>query len=107
MKLLDRLRHHHPDTQAPPLPSRADVVDSEGGSFVHERGVAFVEVEPLAADSRYRVLHLAGYGTTPVAREEFLPTIRRSFPGIDIDDPDQVHWADHPWEWPSWHPGQA
>ncbi|QKV91094.1 hypothetical protein HUT19_04520 [Streptomyces sp. NA02950] len=66
-----------------------------------------VFVEPFDEDSRYRLVRLRGLGCEPLEREEFEPRIRRAFPDIDFDDPEQVHWADRPGQWPAWHPGEA
>ncbi|WFB10362.1 hypothetical protein LRS74_27480 [Streptomyces sp. LX-29] len=68
-----------------------------------------VEVAELSADSRYRVVHFLGRAehTEPLGPEEFEPRLRQQFPGLDPHDDRKVHWADHPWEWPRWHPGEA
>ncbi|MFE0463243.1 hypothetical protein ACFW1A_28725 [Kitasatospora sp. NPDC058965] len=66
-----------------------------------------IDVAALSADSRYRLVRFKGHGTEPVDEQEFRAEASRFFPTIDLDDPDQVHWADHPWEWPTWHPGEA
>lgn len=66
-----------------------------------------VEVAPLAADHRYRRVHIQGVGWQELEREEFEPRVRGAFPDIDVSDPEQVHWADHPGEWPRWQPGEA
>jgi hypothetical protein len=66
-----------------------------------------VVVAPYDSDSRYRRVHMKGTGWISLEREEFEPRIRRLFPDIDLNDPRQVHWDDHPWEWPPWHPGEA
>ena len=69
-------------------------------------GRAMVEVAAFEADRRYRLVRLGDH-TEPLTREEFEPRIRREFPDIDLGDPRQLHWADRPWEWPAWHPGEA
>ncbi|MDH2389289.1 MULTISPECIES: hypothetical protein [Streptomyces] len=66
-----------------------------------------VDVAPYDADSRYRRVRFRGSGWESLEREEFEPRVRREFPDIDLDDPEQVHWADRPGEWPPWHPGEA
>ncbi|MEU4097687.1 nucleotide exchange factor GrpE [Streptomyces sp. NPDC026673] len=66
-----------------------------------------VDVAPLGADHRYRRVHIQGVGWEELEREEFEPRVRRAFPEIDVSDPEQVHWADHPGEWPDWRPGEA
>jgi hypothetical protein len=66
-----------------------------------------VVVAPFETDDRYRLVHLKGLGWEPLEREEFGPRVRQVFPGIDVDDPEQVHWSDRPGEWPAWHPGEA
>lgn len=66
-----------------------------------------VDVAPLGSDHRYRRVHIRGVGWEELEREEFEPRVRRAFPDIDVSDPDQVHWADHPGEWPRWQPGEA
>ncbi|RNG39126.1 hypothetical protein [Streptomyces botrytidirepellens] len=66
-----------------------------------------VYVESFDSDSRYRRVRLRGVGCEPLEKEEFVPRVRQVFPGIDLDDPDQVHWADRPGQWPRWHPGEA
>ncbi|MDH6108963.1 hypothetical protein P3T36_007535 [Kitasatospora sp. MAP12-15] len=66
-----------------------------------------VEVAEFRTDSRYRLVHLKGVGWEPLAPEEFEPRLKQLFPGIDLDDPHQVHWADRPGEWPRWHAGEA
>ncbi|WP_051944226.1 hypothetical protein [Streptacidiphilus rugosus] len=92
----------------PPVRPRADdVVDSEGGSFHRAPTQVFVDVAPFAADSRYRLVRLGGGSVEPLAREEFVPRVHQVFPGLDLDDAELVHWADRPWEWPTWHPGAA
>ncbi len=66
-----------------------------------------VVVAPYDSDSRYRRVRIKGGGWAPMEREEFEPRVRQAFPGIDLNDPRQVHWDDRPWEWPPWHPGEA
>lgn len=66
-----------------------------------------VEIAEFRTDSRYRLVHLRGVGWEPLAPEEFEPRVKQVFPDIDLDDRRQVHWADRPGEWPSWHPGEA
>jgi hypothetical protein len=66
-----------------------------------------VIVAPFDTDSRYRLVHIEGIGWQPLEREEFEPRVHQVFPELDLDDPDQVHWADRPGEWPRWHPGEA
>ncbi|MEU1621301.1 nucleotide exchange factor GrpE [Streptomyces sp. NPDC005722] len=66
-----------------------------------------VDVAPLGSDHRYRRVHIRGVGWRELEREEFEPRVRRTFPDIEMSDPDQVHWADHPGEWPRWQPGEA
>ncbi|MBB1244206.1 hypothetical protein GL263_11645 [Streptomyces durbertensis] len=66
-----------------------------------------VRVDEFAKDSRYRIVHFRGEGRQPLGPEEFEPEIRHRFPDLDPHDPEQVVWADRPWEWPEWHPGEA
>lgn len=66
-----------------------------------------VVVASFGSDHRYRLVRLRGIGWEPLEQEEFEPRIREVFPDIDLDDPSQVHWVDHPEEWPAWHPGEA
>ncbi|MGO4754709.1 hypothetical protein ACWDSL_44170 [Streptomyces sp. NPDC000941] len=66
-----------------------------------------VFVDAYDADTRYRRVWLRGPGWEPLEREEFEPRVRRLFPDIDLDDPEQVHWVDRPGQWPPWHPGEA
>ncbi|MFB4195807.1 hypothetical protein [Streptomyces carpaticus] len=66
-----------------------------------------VYVGSFGDDHRYRLVWLRGVGWEPLSEEEFEPRIRQLFPDIDLDDPEQVHWADRPQEWPAWHPGAA
>ncbi|MEZ0070200.1 hypothetical protein ABIA32_006252 [Streptacidiphilus sp. MAP12-20] len=101
MSLLQR--HKRP----PVRPRVDDVVDSEGGSFHHATQQPLVDVAPFAADNRYRLVRLGGGSTEPLAREEFVPRVHQLFPELDLDDAELVHWADRPWEWPRWHPGEA
>ncbi len=48
-----------------------------------------------------------GTGWEPLAPEEFEPRLKQLFPDLDPHDPVRVRWADRPWEWPAWHPGEA
>ncbi|AEW98777.1 hypothetical protein SCATT_p05840 (plasmid) [Streptantibioticus cattleyicolor NRRL 8057 = DSM 46488] len=66
-----------------------------------------VEIAPLAENHRYRLVSIDGGPAEPMEREEFEVRARRAHPTIDLGDPGQVHWADHPGEWPPWHPGEA
>lgn len=66
-----------------------------------------VIVAPFDTDRRYRLVHIQGIGWQPLEREEFELRVHQVFPDLDLDDPDQVHWSDHPGEWPKWHPGEA
>ncbi|MFJ7911722.1 MULTISPECIES: hypothetical protein [unclassified Kitasatospora] len=66
-----------------------------------------VEVAELRADNRYRLVRFEGHGWEPLEREEFEPRVHQLFPDLDPRDPQRVHWVDHPWEWPRWHPGEA
>jgi hypothetical protein len=66
-----------------------------------------VVVAPFDTDARYRLVHLRGLGWEPLEREEFDVRVRQVFPDLDLGDPEQVHWADRPGEWPKWHPGEA
>ncbi|MGW1888765.1 hypothetical protein ACWCP6_00680 [Streptomyces sp. NPDC002004] len=66
-----------------------------------------VEVAEYAADNRYRRVHFEGTGWESLEQAEFEPRIRQLFPDLDPHDPARVHWADRPWEWPPWHPGEA
>ncbi|MFJ5214664.1 nucleotide exchange factor GrpE [Streptomyces sp. NPDC088354] len=86
---------------ARPAPRRARV--HPGGMETTHK----VDVAPLAEDHRYRRVHLRGVGWQQFEREEFELRVRDVFPDIDVSDPQQVHWADHPGEWPDWRPGEA
>ncbi|WP_441247825.1 hypothetical protein [Kitasatospora sp. McL0602] len=66
-----------------------------------------VEIAEYRTDSRYRLVHFRGTGWEPLAPEELEPRIKQLFPDVDPHDPVAVHWADRPWEWPAWHPGEA
>ncbi|KJS55437.1 hypothetical protein VM98_13405 [Streptomyces rubellomurinus subsp. indigoferus] len=66
-----------------------------------------VEVAEFGTDSRYRLVHFEGQGWEPLGPKEFEPRCHQLFPDLDPHDPVRVHWADHPWEWPTWHPGEA
>lgn len=66
-----------------------------------------VEIAEFRTDSRYRLVHFEGHGWEPLAPEEFEPRIHQLFPDLDPRDPVRVRWADRPWEWPAWHPGEA
>ncbi|MFI5532020.1 hypothetical protein ACIA8O_26155 [Kitasatospora sp. NPDC051853] len=66
-----------------------------------------IEVAEFRTDSRYRLVHFRGTGWEPLAPEELEPRARQLFPDLDPHDPIRVHWADRPWEWPAWHPGEA
>ncbi|WP_327070336.1 hypothetical protein OG500_32200 [Kitasatospora sp. NBC_01250] len=66
-----------------------------------------VEVAPLGSDNRYRLVRFKGHDWEPVDRQEFRAEAARLFPGLDLEDSEQVEWQDHPWEWPNWHPGEA
>ncbi|MEZ0093189.1 hypothetical protein [Streptacidiphilus sp. EB129] len=59
-----------------------------------------VEVAAYQTDSRYRLVRLKGIGWEPMGENEFRLRVRQVFPEIDFDDPEQVHWADRPGEWP-------
>ena len=59
-----------------------------------------VEVAVFRTDTRYRLVWLLGVGWMPVCREAFEATVHQLFPGLDLDDPHRVHWADRPWQWP-------
>ena len=59
-----------------------------------------VEVAPFSADTRYRLVRLMGVGWSPMDQDEFAARVRSVFGDIDLNDPDQVHWADRPGEWP-------
>jgi hypothetical protein len=105
MKLLQR----HKGQQSKPMPGSpapGEMVDSEGGGFYAESHPPLIDVAPYTSDSRYRLVRLAGH-TEPLAREEFVPRVHQLYPGLDLDDAEKVHWADRPWEWPRWHPGEA
>ncbi|WP_236046151.1 hypothetical protein [Streptacidiphilus fuscans] len=98
------LLHRHKTPAAKPRVD--DIVDSEGGGFHHAARQPMVDVAPYASDGRYRLVRLGDH-TEPLAREEFVPRIHQLYPQLDLDDAEMVHWADRPWEWPTWHPGQA
>ncbi|WP_344467220.1 hypothetical protein [Kitasatospora kazusensis] len=66
-----------------------------------------VEVAEFRTDSRYRLAHFHGAGWEPVDPQEFEARLKQFFPDLDPHDPEQVRWADRPWEWPAWHPGEA
>ncbi|AUG75180.1 hypothetical protein CFP65_0199 [Kitasatospora sp. MMS16-BH015] len=66
-----------------------------------------MEIAEYRTDSRYRLVHFRGAGWEPLAPEELEPRIKQLFPEVDPHDPGQVVWADRPWEWPAWHPGEA
>ncbi|MFJ9518632.1 hypothetical protein ACIRPK_10240 [Kitasatospora sp. NPDC101801] len=74
-----------------------------------DRGPAawLVEVAEFRTDSRYRLVRFEGVGWEPLAPEEFEPRVHEHFPDLDPHDPAKVHWADRPWEWPAWRPGEA
>jgi hypothetical protein len=55
-----------------------------------------VEVAAFHSDSRFRLVRLMGVGWEPMDGEEFERRVRRVFPDIDLNDPQQVHWADRP-----------
>lgn len=65
-----------------------------------------VVVASFGSDHRYRLVRIRGVGWEPLGPEEFEPRIREVFPDIDFNDPDQVHWVDHPEEWPAGHSGE-
>ncbi|MER8185203.1 hypothetical protein [Kitasatospora sp. NPDC094015] len=66
-----------------------------------------VEIAEFRTDSRYRLVHFQGIGWKPLAPEEFEPELKQHFPDLDPHDAQQVRWADRPWEWPAWRPGEA
>jgi hypothetical protein len=70
-------------------------------------GTPAVEIAEFRTDSRYRLVHFRGHGWEPLAPEELEPRIKQLFPDVDPHDPERVVWADRPWEWPAWHPGEA
>ena len=107
MKLLQRHKKPAKPQGTAPGGRTDDVVDSEGGSFHHAAQQPLVDIAPYAADSRYRLVRMGGGPTEPLAREEFVPRVHQLFPQLDLDDAELVHWADRPWEWPPWHPGEA
>jgi hypothetical protein len=107
MKLLQRHKKPAQPVAAAPGARTEDVVDSEGGSFHHAAQQPLVDVAPYAADSRYRLVRLGGGMLEPLGREEFVPRVHQAYPELDLDDAELVHWADRPWEWPPWHPGEA
>ena len=106
MKLLQRHKKPAQPTAATPV-AHTDVVDSEGGSFHHAVQQPLIDVAPYASDSRYRLVRMGGGKLEPLAREEFVPRVHQLYPQLDLDDAEFVHWADRPWEWPPWHPGEA
>lgn len=59
-----------------------------------------VEVAPYRADTRFRLVRFKGIGWEPLGPDEFELRVRQVFPEIDLDDPEQVQWADRPGEWP-------
>ncbi|MDH6121149.1 hypothetical protein [Kitasatospora sp. GAS204B] len=66
-----------------------------------------IEIAAMSSDSRYRLVRFKGHLWEPVDQQEFRAEATRLFPQIDLADPEQVEWQDHPWEWPTWHPGEA
>ncbi|WP_236654454.1 hypothetical protein [Streptacidiphilus anmyonensis] len=107
MKLLQRHKKPALQPMATAHDARADVVDSEGGSFHHADQQPLVDIAPYASDNRYRLVRMGGGQLEPLAREEFVPRVHQLYPELDLDDAELVHWADRPWEWPPWHPGAA
>ena len=65
-----------------------------------EAPLHLVEVAAFSADTRYRLVRLMGVGWSPMDEEEFATRVRAVFEDIDLNDPEQVHWADRPGEWP-------
>ncbi|GAA1976350.1 hypothetical protein [Kitasatospora viridis] len=65
------------------------------------------EVAPIDADSRYRLVRFRGHDWEPVDEQEFRAEAARLFPRAELTAPGKVAWRDHPWEWPTWHPGEA
>ena len=59
-----------------------------------------VEVAGFHSDTRFRLVRLMGIGWEPMDGAEFENRVRQVFPDIDFNDPQQVHWADRPGEWP-------
>ncbi|MFD7639352.1 hypothetical protein ACFV4P_01740 [Kitasatospora sp. NPDC059795] len=70
-------------------------------------GEPLVRVAEFRTDSRYRLVHFKDEGWKPLAPEEFEPEVKHHFPDLDPHDPVRVHWDDRPWQWPTWHPGEA
>jgi hypothetical protein len=68
---------------------------------------AIAEVAGMDADARYRLVRFRGHNWEPVEQQEFQAEAARLFPGVDPHEPGRVAWQDHPWEWPTWHPGEA
>ena len=65
-----------------------------------QRPRRLVEVAAFDSDSRYRLVRLKGIGWEPLGEAEFELRVRQVFQDIDLDDPEQVYWADRPGEWP-------
>jgi hypothetical protein len=64
-----------------------------------------VEVSTLAPQHRTRQVRIERPGTSPVivacgSQEQFVDVLRRERPDLSPDDANQIHWADHPGEWP-------
>ncbi len=78
-----------------------------GGMETNSTATPLVEVAEFRTDSRYRLVRFEGHGWEPLAPEEFEPRVHQLFPDLDPRDPQRVHWADRPWEWPAWHAGEA
>ncbi|MDH6144320.1 MULTISPECIES: hypothetical protein [Kitasatospora] len=68
---------------------------------------AIAEVAGIDADARYRLVRFRGHNWEPVDEQEFRAEAARLFPATDPTEPGRVAWQDHPWEWPSWHAGEA
>ncbi|MFI9272156.1 hypothetical protein ACIGXM_15740 [Kitasatospora sp. NPDC052896] len=64
-----------------------------------------VEISALVSGHRDRQVRIERPGTTPVvvacsSRQQFEEVLRRERPDLDPDDAQQLHWVDHPGEWP-------
>ncbi|MEZ0090944.1 hypothetical protein [Streptacidiphilus sp. EB129] len=64
-----------------------------------------VEIAALTPHEHGRQVRIERPGTTPVVvtcsgQEHFEEVLHRERPDIDPGDDQQVHWADHPGEWP-------
>jgi hypothetical protein len=65
-----------------------------------------VEIAAFAPQEHGRQVRIERPGTTPVvvvcsSQRQFEEVLGRERPDIGPDDEEQVHWVDHPGQWPS------